>query len=48
MESYGGQICVDEANGEIIDEGNSIESLGDIKVGSFDSYLEFWYDNCFR
>ena len=37
--SYGGQICVDEAN-EIIDEVNSIESLGDIKVGSFDSYLE--------
>ena len=37
--SYGGQICVDEAN-EIIDEVNSIDSLGDIKVGSFDSYLE--------
>lgn len=37
--NYGGQICVDEAN-EIIDEVNSIESLGDIKVGSFDSYLE--------
>ncbi|MED9946619.1 MAG: phospho-sugar mutase [Peptacetobacter hiranonis] len=37
--SYGGQICLDEAN-EIIDEVNSIESLGDIKVGSFDSYLE--------
>lgn len=37
--SYGGQICVDEAN-EIIDEVNSIESLGDIKVGGFDSYLE--------
>lgn len=37
--SYGGQICVDEAN-EIIDEVNSIDSLGDIKAGSFDSYLE--------
>jgi len=37
--NYGGQICVDEAN-EIIDEVNSNESLGDIKVGSFDSYLE--------
>lgn len=37
--NYGGQICVDEAN-EIIDEVNSIESLGDIKVGNFDSYLE--------
>ena len=37
--SYGGQICVDEAN-EIIYEVNSIDSLGDIKVGSFDSYLE--------
>ena len=37
--NYGGQICVDEAN-EIIDEVNSIDSLGDIKVGSFDSYLE--------
>lgn len=37
--NYGGQICVDEAN-EIIDEVNSIESLDNIKVGSFDSYLE--------
>lgn len=37
--SYGGQICVDEAN-EIIDEVNSIESLEDVKVESFDSYLE--------
>lgn len=37
--SYGGQICVDEAN-EIIGEINSIESLDNIKVGSFDSYLE--------
>lgn len=37
--SYGGQICVDEAN-EIIDEVNSIESLDNIKVGSFDYYLE--------
>ena len=37
--NYGGQICVDEAN-EIIDEVNSIDSLGDIKAGSFDSYLE--------
>ena len=37
--NYGGQICVDEAN-EIINEVNSIESLDNIKVGSFDSYLE--------
>ena len=37
--SYGGQICVDEAN-EMIGEINSIESLDNIKVGSFDSYLE--------
>lgn len=36
--SYGGQICVDEAN-EIIDEINSLENLDDIKVGNFDELV---------
>lgn len=36
--SYGGQICVDEAN-EIIDEINSIENLNDIKSGNFEEFV---------
>ena len=36
--SYGGQICVDEAN-EIIDEINSLEDLNEIKSGDFNSLV---------
>lgn len=37
--SYGGQICVDEAN-EIINEINSIEDLSSINRDEFESYVE--------
>ena len=36
--SYGGQICVEEAN-EIIDEINSLENLNEIKEGNFESLV---------
>lgn len=36
--SYGGQICVDEAN-EIIDEINSLDDLNEIKSGDFNSLV---------
>ena len=36
--SYGGQICVEEAN-EIIDEINSLENLNEIKAGNFESLV---------